>query len=357
MRYEHVMAEVFRKPWAILPEKLQVIAELMALRASGGRLSEEEIHARLDAAAISAGPRSQQSYGAVAVIPIRGVISQRANLMSQISGGTSIDKLTAQFRQALGDASVKAIVFDVDSPGGGVDGVPELADEIYKSRAQKKTVAIANGMAASAAYWLGGSAQEIVVVPSGQVGSIGVFAAHEDVSKAIEQAGVKVTLVSAGKYKTEGNQFEPLGEEARADLQSKVDAFYGMFVKSVAHGRRASQEDVRGGFGQARMVLAADAVKLGMADRVATMDDTLARLGASAGNPARMAAAGSGAQLRADGWDDAPAKGNNCLCGCEACSADDCANCSDSNCADSSCEHKPRAMSALDRRRRELDLH
>ena len=257
-----------------------MITQLVALSAAGGKLTEEEIRARLDQAALSAGPQPRQSYGGVSVIGIRGVISHRANLMSQISGGTSVEKLTAQFRQAVGDASVKAIVFDVDSPGGSVAGVPELADEIYKARGQKKSIAVANGMAASAAYWLAASAGEMVVIPSGQVGSIGVFAAHEDISKALEAEGIKVSLISAGKYKTDGSPYEPLSDSARADLQSKVDAFYGMFVKSVARGRRVSQDDVRSGFGQGRMVLAAQAMKEGMADRVATMDDTLARLGA-----------------------------------------------------------------------------
>ena len=283
MKYDHVLAEVFRKPWAILPEKLTMIAQLVSLRAAGVKLPEEEIRARLDLAAVSSGPRSQQSSGAVAVIPIRGVISQRVNLLTQISGGTSIDKLTSQFRQALTDRSVKAIVFDVDSPGGSVGGVPELAEEIYKSRSQTKSIAVANGMAASAASWLASSAGEMIVIPSGELGSIGVFAAHEDVSEAMKMAGVKVSLVSAGKFKVDGNEFEPLSDSARADLQAKVEAFYGMFANSVARGRRASVSDVRGGFGQGRMVLAAQAVKEGMADRVATMDDVLARLGAGDG--------------------------------------------------------------------------
>jgi signal peptide peptidase SppA len=278
MRYQHVVAEVFHKPWAILPEKFAVIAQIVSLRSAGVKLTEDEILARLDQAAISAGPHSQQSSATVAVIPIRGIISQRINVMSQISGGTSIDKLTAQFRSALADRSVGTIVFDVDSPGGSVGGVPELADEIYKSRGQKKSIAVANGMAASAAYWLAASAGEMVVIPSGEVGSIGVFSAHEDFSKALEAEGVKVSLISAGKFKVDGNPYEPLSDSARADLQSKVDAFYGMFSNSVARGRRATQAAVRAGFGQGRMVLAAQAVKEGMADRVATMDDVFSRL-------------------------------------------------------------------------------
>jgi signal peptide peptidase SppA len=370
MKYERVFAEVFRKPWAMLPEKLQVIAQLVSLRAAGGKLTEAEIRARLDEAAISAGPRSQQSYGAVAVIPIRGVISHRANLMSQFSGGTSVEKLTAQFRQALADSTIKAIVFDVDSPGGSVDGVPELAEEIYKSRGQKKSISVANGTAASAAYWLAASAGETVVIPSGQVGSIGVFAAHEDLSKALEAEGVKVSLISAGKYKTDGSPYEPLSDSARADLQAKVDAFYGMFVKSVARGRRVSQDDVRGGFGQGRMVLAAQAVKEGMADRVATMDDVLARLGASDSNQPRIAAE-LPIRPKADEHDD-PLDENDCVCGCHACSnvgSGNCAMCADTMCNDTACAaagcpNQSRAPGAeqvdpkieLDRRRRELDL-
>jgi capsid assembly protease len=361
MKYEHVVAEVFRKPWAMLPEKFAVVAKIVALRASGARLTEDEIRARVDEAAMSAGPRSQQSFGAVAVIPIHGIISNRANLMTQYSGGTSIDKLTSQFRSALADASVKAIVFDVDSPGGTVEGVPELAEEIYKSRGQKKSVAVANVMAASAAYWLASAAGELVVAPSGAVGSIGVFMAHEDISKAADQAGYKVTYISAGKYKTDGNEFEPLSDSARADMQSKVDTFYGMFVKGVARGRRASQDDVRGGFGQGRMVLAAAAVKEGMADRVATMDDTLSRLGATGTNQPRIAAS----SMRAEDPTDNQPDDDECVCICGNCQAGDCESCSNEACADPNCGHDPRAkaaatpdpLAALNRRRRELDLH
>jgi signal peptide peptidase SppA len=264
---------------------LQAIAALAAKPVSRDRVASGEVLSYRASARISSGSgrSGSGSYGGAAlVLPIRGVIFPRANLMSWIYGGTTLDKLTAQFRQALGDSSVKTIVFDVDSPGGDVQGVPELAEEIYKSRSRKKSVAVANGMAASAAYWLASAAGELVVAPSGQVGSIGVYMAHEDISKAMEQEGLKVTLISAGKYKTDGNAIEPLSDSARADMRGKVDAFYGMFVNGVARARGASQNAVRGGFGQGRMVLAADAVKERMADRVGTMDDALARLSGDA---------------------------------------------------------------------------
>jgi signal peptide peptidase SppA len=284
-KYSHIISEVCRKPWAILPEKLAVIAQFIRMSAAGEKLSEEEIQASM-----SAGPRvSPKSSGAVAVIPVYGTISRRMNMMSRMSGGTSIEQLTASFRQAMSDPSVKAIVLNVDSPGGSVDGVPELGAEILAARAQKKTIAVSDTMAASAAYWLASACDELVVTPSGSVGSIGVFAVHEDYSKALETEGVSVTLVSAGKYKTEGNPYQALSSEAKDALQSDVDKFYGMFVKAVAQGRRTIQETVKNGYGEGRMVMAQDAVKEGMADRVATLDQVLSDLGVGSGS-AKIAA-------------------------------------------------------------------
>jgi signal peptide peptidase SppA len=227
------------------------------------------------------GKRNSAGPGSVAVIPIRGIISQRMNMMSEISGagGTSTEKLTTQFRQALEDGNCKAIVFDVDSPGGSVAGITELASEIYNSRGKKPITAVVNSMACSAAYWLASAAKEVVCTPSGQAGSIGVYMIHQDVSKAYENEGIKNTIIKAGKYKTEGNPYEPLSDEARAALLSNVEDYYGMFVKGVAQNRGASQNAVRDGFGQGRSLLATDAVKQNLVDRVGTMDDVLGKYG------------------------------------------------------------------------------
>jgi signal peptide peptidase SppA len=285
-KYQHIRTEFYGKPWAILPEKLHQITALLKFAGEGGKLSEEDVRER-----IGAGPRvTAKTPGNVALIPVYGVVGHRMNMMNDISGGTSVEKITNSFRQALKDPSVKAIVFDVDSPGGSVDGVPELADEILAARGQKKTVAVANTMAASAAYWLASACDELVVTPSGAVGSIGVWGAHEDISKAMNDAGVKVTLISAGKYKVEGNPYEPLSDEAKAALQADVDNFYSMFVKAVAKNRGVSQDSVANGYGQGRMVMATLAVKQGMADSVATLDQTLARFGVSTSTQ-RMSAA------------------------------------------------------------------
>jgi signal peptide peptidase SppA len=272
--YQHIVAHVRDTPWAILPAKLVAILDFISIKAAGGNLTAEEIEQR-----IGAGRRpTARTAGAIAVLPLYGVISQRMNMMSAASGGTSIEQFTSGFRSALADPQVGAIVLDVDSPGGSVQGVAELADEIHRGGRQKQIIAVANSMSASAAYWIGSAANELVVTPSGEVGSIGVLAAHQDVSEAQEKIGVKTSLVSAGKYKTEGNPFEPLTDEARAYIQARVDEHYGMFLKSVATQRKVSLDTVRDGFGQGRMVGAKAAVKLGMADSIGTLDETIARL-------------------------------------------------------------------------------
>lgn len=288
-RYPQVLRAVCESPWAIRPEKLAVIREMLALRASGQRFTAEEIEAR-----IGAGPAVKQSssVGTVAVIPLYGVITPRADLMTEMSGGTSMQGFMDSLRGAVADDSIGAILLDVDSPGGMTDLVPEAAAEIRAARGSKPIVAIANTDAASAAYWLASQADEIVVTPSGMVGSIGVFAAHDDVSAAMEQDGVKTTLISAGKYKVESNPFEPLSDEARAAIQERVDQFYGMFVKDVSKGRRVPVDAVRSGFGEGRIVTAQDALKLGMVDRVDTFEATVERLivQAAGGTPRRQAA-------------------------------------------------------------------
>jgi capsid assembly protease len=223
---------------------------------------------------------SRSRAGAIAVLPLHGTISNRMGMMSEMSGGTSTERFSQWLKAALADPQVKSIVMDIDSPGGTVAGVQELADEIYKGRDAKPIVAVANSMAASAAYYLGSQASELVVTPSGEVGSIGVFAAHEDVSKVLENAGVKVSFISAGKYKTEANPYEPLSGDARDAMQAKVNEYYSQFTSAVARGRNVPKAQVESGFGEGRMVMAKDAVKQGMADRVASFDQTLARMGA-----------------------------------------------------------------------------
>jgi signal peptide peptidase SppA len=260
---------------------LDLICEIADFRAGGGLLSDEEIRTRI--AAASNGPRSgaktaRASRGAsVAVIPIYGVISQRAGLMANSSGGTSVEGLTRAFRESIDDGDIGSIVFDVDSPGGSVDGIEELASEIRAARGTKPIAAVANTLAASAAYWIASAADELVVTPSGQVGSIGVIAAHVDDTLAREAAGIKRTVIATPPGKADGFDGDVLSAEGALEIQSAVDGFYSMFVSAVSKGRGVGVETVRQDYGSGRVLLAKPALAAGMVDRIDTLDATIAR--------------------------------------------------------------------------------
>lgn len=272
-RYEHVLRAVAETPWAIQERMLGVIVDLLAFRAQGGHFAQDEIAQRIEAARRPI--ESTEAPTGVAVIPLFGVITPKASLMSDISGATSVSAFRTMFRDAMRSSEVTSIVIDVDSPGGQVDQIPEMAAEMRAARGTKPVIAVANTLMASGAYWLASQADEIVVTRSGVVGSIGVLTAHDDISVANEQAGIKTTIVSAGKFKTEANPFEPLGDEARSHIQEMVDEFYGMFVGDVAKGRGVGVGDVRSGYGQGRVLNARQAVEAGMADRIGTLEDVV----------------------------------------------------------------------------------
>lgn len=274
-RYEHVIQAVFGEPWAITQAAYNMICEVVRRRVSGIRLSAEEIREGIGAAR----PRNGgERSGAVAVLPLYGILAQRANLMTKVSGGTSTQLFEEAFVQAMNDPEIGAIVIDVDSPGGSVYGIQELWQTMMSYRGRKPVVAVANSLAASAAYWVASAADEISVTPGGEVGSIGVLTAHEDFSQAQEKTGVRTTLISSGKKKTQGNPFEPLTDEARADIQGKIDTYYQMFINAVARGRAVPVSTVREGYGEGDTVLAREALRQGMVDRIETLDQAIVRM-------------------------------------------------------------------------------
>lgn len=271
---------LLEKHWAIDPKAGIAVATRLALQAAGKYRSDEQI-ARLSAAMRQPAPKKQAADGSeIAVIPLRGTITPRGSLFSLIfGGGGGLQMFREQFRMAMADGNVSAIVLDIDSPGGVIDLVQETAAEILGARGQKPITAVANTTCASAAYWIASAADTIVATPSAQVGSIGVFTMHEDYSQMESAMGITTTLISAGQFKTEGNPYEPLSKAAQGALQAEVNDIYGMFTGQVAAGRGVSQKAVQAGYGQGRCLLAANAVKVGMVDRVETLEQTVARLG------------------------------------------------------------------------------
>jgi capsid assembly protease len=277
--YDRLIRFVCEQPWAILPSTLAIMRDILRMRAAGLKFTADEIVERIGPADARVGTSPKADSG-VAVVPVWGLIGHRANELRDISSrvGTSTEMLAAQIDALVKDPSVSSIVLDIDSPGGGVFGVQEVADTIRSARGKKPIVAVSNALMASAAYWIGSSATELVVTPSGLVGSIGVFSIHEDHSRELAEAGIEVTLVKAGKFKAEDNPFAALSAEAKSAIQERVDAYYSLFTRDVARGRGVAIDAVRQGFGEGRVVDAKQALALGMADRIATLDEVISDL-------------------------------------------------------------------------------
>ena len=256
-----VLPLIRNKPWAILPEYLELMADTKCQA--------------IDIEAVSR-PRESRNVGnAVAVIPIAGIITQRSSILSDIFGGTGLNELRAMMSKALNSSEVGTILLDVDSPGGSINGIHEMAEFIFQARKQKPIIAIANTTMGSAAFWIGAAASQVFITPSGMAGSIGVIAKHVDDSKQLENEGIVETVISAGKFKAAIVEGHPLEDEGRKEIQSQVDFFFDMFVKDVAKFRGATPAQVKSGFGQGRMLNAPEAVSERLVDGIQDMDSLL----------------------------------------------------------------------------------
>ena len=204
----------------------------------------------------------------IAVIEISGVLIHRGSWIGQSSGQTSYEGIAAQIEAAASDPSVRGLALEIDSFGGEVAGVFDLADRIRATRGTKPVWAFVAEHAFSAGYALASQADRILLPRTGAVGSIGVVVMHADLSGQLDQDGVRVTLIHSGQHKVEGNPYEPLPEAVREDIQREIDVLRFLFAETVAAGRagRLSQEAAL--VTEAATYRGTDAVAAGLADEV-----------------------------------------------------------------------------------------
>ncbi|MCX6632309.1 MAG: S49 family peptidase [Candidatus Solibacter sp.] len=308
----HLAARVFGVPLMIQPDKLMVILDaigpriglpehlliegmpVVVTRPAPDDTEEEDL---LMTAGRKAYPVSPDG---IAIITISGTLVKKASWMDSESGLSSYGDIRTMLADARDDPAIRGILLDVDSPGGEVGGLFDLADEVYAVREQKPCYAIANDDAFSAAYALASCAQRLFVTRTGGVGSIGVIAVHMDQSGWDEKMGRKYTAVFAGARKNDYSTHQPLSDAARANLQDEIDRLHEMFVASVARGRGISPALVRKT--DASIYWGATAISAGLADQIGTFDDALAAVTqASRMSRQARATASAGAQIEEQG--------------------------------------------------------
>lgn len=211
--------------------------------------------------------------GGTAIIPVHGVLVNRFNYA--LPYATGYNALRYMLNAAVADADVQRIVFDVNSPGGQVAGLFELAADIRAAREVKPVHAVVDSMAFSAAYAIASAATDVTMAPSAEAGSIGVVAMHMNIGPALKEMGIEVTFIYAGKHKVDGNPYEALSDEVRAAIQADVNRSYETFVQAVAAGRRKKMDADAARRTEARCYGAEDCIEMGLADRIAAPDAAL----------------------------------------------------------------------------------
>lgn len=267
------LADTLSGPWAIVPEKLVEIHAIAAAHARGESRDIAAIEAQLGRP-LSNTQKPTQVVDSVAVVPLSGVLAKRLNMMTQVSGGTSTQLAAQDLQRAIDDPAVTAIVLAIDSPGGTVDGVESLANIVRAGAQKKRIVALADGLMASAAYWIGsavGPGNIYLAERTTQVGSIGVVAKHVDLSGSEAQQGVKTTEITAGQYKRVASSYAPLSAAGRDSIQAQVDYLYQLFVDSVARDRGVSSTTVLERMADGRVFTGQQAIDAGLADGFSTL--------------------------------------------------------------------------------------
>ena len=225
---------------------------------------------------------SQGSYmmdSGVLVMPIHGSMVHRTSGVQAASGMQSYQSMQASVEDAMEDSSVRSIIFDMDTPGGAAAGAFDFADYLADQRGRKPMVAIARDTMASAGYLIGSSADRVIASQTADIGSIGVVLVHLDKSQKLENEGIKPTIIAAGAHKADGNPYEPLSPEVRADIQEEIDRTMGLFVNAVSARRGLTPEAIRDM--EARVFSAENAIQAGLADSIGTLESVAAELAAN----------------------------------------------------------------------------
>jgi len=216
--------------------------------------------------------------GEVAVVPLQGAI-----IRGMGHYGTDPDDFRRAVNASAANPKIKQILLYVDSPGGALPGVELAAQAVYAARQVKPVVAITSDYNCSAALWISSQASRVYSTRDGWTGSHGVFRQHVSFAKAAEQAGVECTFIHAGKFKVEGNLWQPLSEEAKSHWQQCVNDTFAEFTAALARGREKSTEHIMQHFGQGRSLTAQQALSAGMIDEIVESDQVLAKMHGSSG--------------------------------------------------------------------------
>lgn len=273
----NILDAICATPWAITPDALRGIIAIAQRHAGAGSAS---FHGASAPVALARGEpvkgtRYAQRIGAVALLDLSGPIFPKANLLTELSGATSLEIFTNDFLTVHDDPSIAQIVIAVDSPGGAAMGIADAADLIAAS--DKPVTAVVSGLCCSAAYWIASAADRIVVSQTALVGSIGVVTAYAKQVEPDQYGEMTYEIVSSN---APNKRPDPAADDGRSEILRTLDGLETLFISAVAANRGVGVETVRSGFGLGGIFVGREAVERSMADAIGTLDSVLAGLAA-----------------------------------------------------------------------------
>lgn len=283
MRYPLLATQLYGIPLLIHPDKAAVIETVFRSHADGAPVQVDGAsRPEPEAVAYRAERFADKPYvvtdGGVGVLPITGSLVHRGGIIDALSGMQSYQSLEKKATAMAADPDVKAILMEMDSPGGQAAGVFDLAKKMKEAcaAAGKPLWAAVNETAMSAGYALAAVAERVTMAKTGSVGSIGVIALHVDQSKKNAKDGYSYTAIHAGAKKTLGTPHAPLSNAAKSEIQSRVDEMYDHFIGHVAQMRGLEPEAVRAQ--EAGTFSGQAAIDAGLVDELMSFNESLAAL-------------------------------------------------------------------------------
>lgn len=283
-----LLANVYGQPWAMADDALDGLLSVVSRADLNPDWAAEIRTARAGRPEAVAARRAERVEGAralsvrdgVGILPVVGPIVRYAGLFSDLSGATSIEAVAHDLAIAK-ERGLKALLLTVDSPGGTVNGVNELAEMVYDLRAVMQVEAYVGGQAASGGYWLASAAGRITVDETASLGSVGVVVGYRDTRRAEEAAGVKNWQIVSSNAPLKRPDLAT--EDGMASILAQIDALETVFIAKLARNRGVSADKVKADFGRGAQRIGADAVAAGMADAVGSFEAVMSRLAGGQG--------------------------------------------------------------------------
>jgi protease IV len=197
----------------------------------------------------------------IAIVEIKGVISDSADVLEEIRGYGK-------------DDSIKAIILRIDSPGGGVAPSQEIYREIVKLKQKKKVLTSMGSVAASGGYYIACASDYIVANPGSLTGSIGVIMEFTNLEELLKKIGVKGIVLKGGEHKDIGSPFREITPEERKIMQDVINNVHDQFIRAVAEGRKMDKSKVIP-VADGRVLTGEQAKQSGLIDQMGNLEDTI----------------------------------------------------------------------------------